>query len=390
MNCLTSEPSCKLFTPGPVKIPNRVMAASSYVQYHHRTPEFSKILLDTLNGLRPLFGTDQQVYPVHTTGRGALEGVYANILSAEDKAVSICNGSFGKMSADIISKMGISCVRCFESWTDQVDLAELEQIIEREHPTAVTVVHNDTSNGTVNPIAAIGALARRYGFLLLVDAVSSIGCMPFLFDDWGVDAVVTASQKGLMSPPGVSFAVLSPCSWEKIKNNSSLASYINFINIRKSIQTTGETPGTTPVSLILAVNEAVHMITEEGVEQVFKRHRALSLATKQALLAIGLSLFPEKCDARSDSLTIASVPDCVDTNNLVEHLRKKYHILIGKGLGDYARSSIRIAHMGAYQVEDMMLCIAALEASMLDLGYVSSIGVGVDSFLQKYNSAQQC
>jgi len=384
MNRMTAEPTLKLYTPGPVNVPNRVAVASSYVNYHHRTVSFSAVLMDMLDKIRPLFGTKNSVLPIHTTGRGALEGVYNDLLSPEDKIICVCNGNFGQMTAGIIAKMGIPSVRCFDDWTQDVDFAVLERLITDHGATAIVVVHGDTSNAIANPLAEIGKLAKKYNLLFIVDAVSTIGCMPFLFDEWGVDAVVTASQKGLMSPPGLSFAVLSEKAWAANEKIASRASYIDIRSIKKSLAKS-ETPGTTPVSIVLAVNEAVQMIHEEGVEQVFNRHRALSLATKQALETLSFPLFPLNCVTRSDSLTVAALPDCMKGGDIVSHLSKKYNILIGKGLEEYANSTIRIAHMGSCSLSDMLLCITALEATLYDLGYVESIGRGTQSFLNRYN-----
>lgn len=372
----------KLFTPGPVNIPSRVSLASVSVGYHHRVQAFAEILGETLEMLKPVFGTARQVYPIHTTGRGAMEGVINNILTPEDKVIAVCNGSFGAMAAKILERNGIPCIRCFESWEASVDLEELERLVREEHATAITVVHNDTSNGLVNPIWDIGKLARKYDLMLIVDSVSAAGCSPFRFDEWGVDAVVTASQKGLMSPAGMSFCVLSEKAEQASERITSHDFYIDLKSIRKSLAKNSQTPGSTPVSLVLAVHEALRMIGEEGVEQVFDRHRRLSLGTKSALEALGFALFPADCRYRSDSLTVAAPPAGVDVSKLVKHMQSRYHIQIGKGLGDYSNDLVRIAHMGYCYEEDMIQCIAVLEAAMVDLGWRDSAGAGVQAFLK--------
>ena len=371
----------KLFTPGPVNIPNRVTLASISACYHHRTKVFSDILTETLELMKPLFGTVRPVYPIHTTGRGAMEGVVNNILTPNDKAIAICNGSFGTMAATMMDRNGIPNVRCYESWTDTVNLEYLEKLIQDEKATAITVVHNDTSNGLVNPIWEIGKLARKYDLMLIVDFVSAAGCTPFKFDEWGVDAVVTASQKGLMSPAGMSFCVLSEKAENACATIESRDFYIDFKSIKKSIEKNGQTPGSTPVSLVLAVHEAVKMIHEEGVENVFARHHDLACRTRAALQAMGFKLFPETCNFRSDSLTVATPPEGVDIAKLTSYMQSEYHLQIGKGLGDYANQTIRIAHMGYCYIEDMIQCIAALESAMATLGWNQTVGKGLQAFL---------
>lgn len=372
----------KLFTPGPVNIPSRVSLASISVGYHHRVQAFAQILGETLDLLKPVFGTTRQVYPVHTTGRGAMEGVINNILTKDDKVIAVCNGSFGAMAGKMLDRNGIPNVKCFESWSDNVDLEELEGLIQKEHATAITVVHSDTSNGVVNPIWDIGKLARKYDLMLIVDSVSAAACIPFQFDEWGVDAVVTASQKGLMSPAGMAFCVLSEKAEKACEAIHSYDFYIDFKSIKKNLEKNSQTPGSTPVSIVLAVHEAATMIHAEGVEEVFARHRNLSLRTKHAMEKMGFTLFPENCNYRSDSLTVARPPEGVDVDKLVSHMQNKYHIQIGKGLGDYVEETIRIAHMGYCYEEDMLQCIAVLEAAMVDLGWKERAGDGVQAFME--------
>lgn len=386
MNRIIAERGCKLFTPGPVNIPERVAHASAVVCYHHRTKEFSDVLRDTLAHLKKLFGTEELVMPVHTTGRGALEGVYTNVFTEADKVLSVANGSFGEMAVKTLERIGVPCVPCFEGWETQVDLQRLEELIVAERPTALTVVHSDTSNGIANPIEAIGGLARKYGLLLVVDVVSALGCMPFEFDGWGVDAAVVASQKGLMSPAGISFVAMSGRARERCEAASPRDYYINFREIRRTLEAKWETPGTTPVSLVLAVNEALNMILEEGVTQVMNRHAALSAGTKSALEALGFPLFPEACEERSDALTVCKVPEGLSPAEIVSTMRSKYHLAIGKGLKQYADSTIRIAHMGYCYVEDMLQCIAALEATLAELGYPpETLGKGLSAFMEAYD-----
>lgn len=376
----------KLFTPGPVNIPVRVHLAPALASYHHRVPEFSQLLSDTLSMLQPLFGTKQLVIPVHTTGRGALEGAYNNIISKTDKVLSIANGNFGEMAVKTLKRIGIDCVSCFTGWESVVDLEVLEQLIVEHKPDAITAVHNDTSNGVVNPISAIGELAQKYDLLFLVDTVSGLGCMPFKMDEWGVDVAVTASQKGLMSPAGISFVAISQRALAACEKTKSSDFYINFLDIRKNIISKRETPGTTPVSLVASVHEALIMIHEEGLDNVFNRHRVLSLSLKAAVEALGFELFPAKCDCRSDSLTVCQLPSGVKASDVRSLLREEYGIEVGIGLGAYSENVMRISNMGFYFVEDLIQFVAALEAVLDDLIPSHSLGVGLKEFIKTYKS----
>ena len=376
----------KLFTPGPVNIPERVHLAPILASYHHRVPEFSQILWDTLSMLQPLFGTKQLVMPVHTTGRGALEGAYNNVLGKTDKVLSVANGNFGEMAIKTLKRIGVDPIACFSGWESEVDIEVLEQLIVEHKPIAITAVHNDTSNGVVNPISAIGELAQKYDLLFIVDTVSGLGCMPFKMDEWGVDVAVTASQKGLMSPAGISFVAMSQKALEACEKTNSSDFYINFLNIRKNIISKRETPGTTPVSLVVSVHEALRMIHEEGLGNVFNRHRVLSLSTKAAVKALGFELFPFNCDLRSDALTVCKLPLGVSAPLVRSLLRKDYSIEVGIGLGSYSEEVMRISNMGYYFVEDMIQFIAALEAVLDDFIPSRLFGVGLSEFNKTYKS----
>jgi len=373
----------KLYTPGPVNIPNRVALAATN-NYHHRTVEFRKILAETLEMLKPLFGTKELVIPIHTTGRGALEGIYNNLFTEKDIVLTIANGSFGEMAAKTLKRNNIACIPCFEGWETPVDIEELEKLIIEHKPTAITSVHNDTSNAVLNPIAEIGELAHKYNLLFVVDTVSSLGCMPFELDKWHVDVAVTASQKGLMSPTGLSFAALSARAYEICENNTPRDFYINVSDIRKNVTQKGETPGSTPVSIVTAVHEALLMIHEEGLENVYARHRKLSLATKAALNALGFEMFPKNCTTRSDSLTVCAPPAGLKVSDIVSLMNDDFRIVTAKGLGNYGNYVIRVANLGYYYTEDMLMFISALEFTMNKLGFGEKIGKGTKAFIECY------
>jgi len=373
----------KLYTPGPVNIPSRVALAAT-ANYHHRTVEFRKILAETLEMLQPLFGTKELVIPIHTTGRGALEGIYNNLFTEKDLVLTIANGNFGEMAVKTLRRNNIACIPCFEGWETQVDIEELEELITTHKPTAITSVHSDTSNAVLNPIEAIGKLAHKYNLLFVVDTVSSLGCMPFELDKWHVDVAVTASQKGLMSPTGLSFAALNARAYEICENNNPHDFYINVADIRKNITQKGETPGSTPVSLVTAVHEALLMIHEEGLENVFIRHKKLSAATKAALEVLGFEMFPKNCLTRSDSLTVCTPPEGLNVNKMVNSMNDNFRIVMAKGLGNYADGLIRVANLGYYYTEDMLMFISALEFTMNELGFGEKCGQGTKAFIESY------
>lgn len=385
MNKIELERTYKLFTPGPVEIPNRIAVAGSIACYHHRTKEFGRIICDALDGLKPLWGTEEQVVTVNTTGRGAIEGAFNNFLSPDkDKVLCVCNGRFGEMGKEILQAIGIPEVTCFEGWADVVDPMKLKELAIEHKVTAVFVVHSDTSNGILNPVCEIGKVCKELNLLLFVDAISSFACVPFKFDEWSVDVAVTGIQKGLMCPAGLSVMVMSERAMKANETIPQRDYYINIKSIRSFLMTKREAPFTTPVSLGLSMNEAVNMIQEEGVENVFKRHRVLSLATKEAVQAIGMELYPktEGLD-RSDSLTVCTLPEGIVREDLLKKLQDKYGYMFTSAMGN--PNGLRIAHMGNCHFTDMVSCFAVLECALYELTGKDSFGKGVKTFLDTYN-----
>ena len=264
----------------------------------------------------------------------------------------------------------------------------LEKEIVEYSATGLVAVFNDTSNGIVNPIDKMGELSRKHGLLFAVDDVSALACMPFHMDEWKVDAVVTASQKGLMSPVGVSFAALSDRAWKACELNPVRDFYTDFIAIRKILAEKGETPGSTPVSLVMSVHEALNMIYEEGIENVFLRHKAISAGTKAAMEALGFSLYPLEWEQRSDSLTVAKVPAGISAKALSKKMVADYRLKFGTGLGDMGNEYIRIAHMGYCYAEDMLQCISAIECCLDEMGIPHPFGKGTEAFINAYKKTK--
>ncbi|HYE08660.1 MAG TPA: alanine--glyoxylate aminotransferase family protein [Patescibacteria group bacterium] len=369
-----------LFTPGPTNVPYRVLEAGSRPMLHHRTAEFSKIVENSIYKMKEVFGTKEDVLMVHTTGRGAMEGALKNLFQPGEEILSICNGKFGEMFADIGETIGLKVTRTCTNWLEPIQLEVIEKELEANaHIRGVTITHCDTSTGVANPIEQIGEVVRKHGRLLIVDCVSSLGCMEFKFDEWRVDVALTASQKGLMSPTGISFVAINERAWDVIEKSNSNGYYINFKEIKKEFGRL-ETPGSTPTSLAASVNESLNMIFEEGLENVLKRHETISIAIKECMPAIGLELFPKGLTNRSHSLTVLKVPEGISSEQIVTMAKEYYGIQIAGGLGKYKDTTIRIGHMGYIREREALLIIAALEDIMHRLGYTESMGRALKIF----------
>lgn len=377
-----------LYTPGPVNVPPRVLEAGSRPMMHHRTPEFSALLDNMITKMKTLFGTNVDVLPVHTTGRGAMEGVLRNLFSTGDKILCICNGKFGHMFADIGSVCNLRVRRVHENWTEQVMLSQIEKLlIDDKDIKAVTVVYSDTSNGVLNPVSEIGRIVRKHNRLLIVDCISSIGAMAFDFDGWNVDVAITASQKGLMAPAGLSFVAINDRGWKAAQDLTPRSYYVNFHNIKRFFNEKKETPGSTPVSLVCAVNESLNMLFEEQLNNVYKRHEIISKAIKKSVEAIGLSLFPEGDIKRSHSVTVLRLPTSIKSSQVKSIAKNKYNVLLASGLGDYKASTIRIGHIGMIEVREAILIVSILELALYELGFVNTLGKAVANFYAAYSEA---
>jgi aspartate aminotransferase-like enzyme len=350
-----------LMTPGPTRVPGRVLAAGAMEMVHHRSEEFSGLLTSALDRLRPLFGTAGQVLPVHATGRGALEAAVTNLFSPGDEIIACCNGRFGEMWAEIAARFGVVAHRCCQDWSASASPAEVAAAFE-SHPAARAVIlaHSDTSTGVLNDVEAIARVARRATALVMVDAVSSLGGSPFRFDDWDVDVAVTASQKCLMASPGMAFVALSDRAWEAQPRARLPRSYFDFPAIRKSLaRARPDTPGTTPVHVVAQVNAALAQIEEEGLASVFARHEAMAEMTRQGVAALGMGLQCPGLDRWSPTLTAVRGPEGTSPAAIRDGMRAR-GILIARSLGGFEATCFRIGHMGDIRPADVRRTLDAL------------------------------
>lgn len=366
---MTSPPTpALLMTPGPTRIPERVLQAGMTV-LHHRTPEFSEVLEETLARLRPWYDTDvAHILPIHGTGRAGLEAAVVNLFRPGDTVVSCCNGRFGEMWARLAELYGLDVVRVATDWDRSVDPAEVAAALDA-HPTAqaVTLVCSETSTGALNPVADVARVARERGALVLVDVVSALGGTPFRFDEWGVDVAVTGSQKCLMSSPGLAFVALSPRARAAAEAGTMPRSYLDFKSILASLEgAPPETPGTAPVMLFLQVREALRMMAEEGAEEVLRRHGSMAARVRGWVAERGLDLMGPGIVERSPTVTAIRLPDGVDAAAVRSGVRRR-GIQIAGAAGAYRGSGIRVGHLGDIRMEDVERTLRSLDETLAEL-----------------------
>ena len=370
-----------LLSPGPTNIPDRVLHAMMLPSMHHRSDEFAVYLDRLIANMQAIFQTAQPVLPLHATGRGAMEATVTNLLCRDDEIIAVCNGRFGAMYADIAARYGIVVHRVCEDWERDIDLDALRQALEAHPRTkAVTVIHCETSTAIENDVAAVARLSREYGKLVFVDCIASLGGIPFHFDAWDVDVAITASQKALMAPTGLSFVVLSDRAWKATETADFPKAYMSLPAVRKSIEgKRTETPGSTPVQTVAAVAESTTMILEEGLEAVWARHTRLATGVRATLEALGLGPFPTIAAKRASTLSCAWMPEGhgpAEVNGIVQ---RRFRIVGKAGLLGYKDRVLRIGHMGHFGNRDALVFAAAYDVAFHALGFSDRVGIGLQA-----------
>lgn len=372
-----------LLTPGPTPVPERVLLAMAQPMIHHRTNEFQEILKEVEENLKYVFCTKNDVLIFASSGTGAMEGSVANLLNPGDTAIVARGGKFGERWTELCEAYGINAVNIDVAWGDAVTPKQIESGL-KNNPSAkaVFITQCETSTGVATDVEAIAKIVSKSQAVLVVDAISSLGAMELKMDEWGVDVVVSGSQKGLMIPPGLAFAALSEKAWQMASQSKCPKYYFDFTKARKAIQKT-DTPYTPAVSLVIGLNEALKMIRAEGLENVIARHSRLAQATRNAMGAMGLELFSQY---PSNTVTPVKVPAGVDGEKLVKNIRSKYGISIAGGQEEMKGKIFRIACLGYVSEFDLVAGISAIERELLEQGYKVELGKGVQAAQEVFSA----
>jgi aspartate aminotransferase-like enzyme len=363
-----------LLSPGPTPIPNEVMTAMSETIVHHRTPEFSKILHEVREGLKSLFGTRGDVLIFASSGTGAMEAAVSNLFSSGEKVLVVNGGKFGERWLLLAQAYGLEPIEIKVEWGKAVQVQTIEKHL-RDHPDTkgLLIQHSETSTTTLHPVREIARLTGN-GPLLIVDGVTSVGAMSVPMDEWGIDVLVTGSQKALMLPPGLGFIALSDRAWARVDKSRSPRFYFDLKLERKN-QQKGSTAFTPAVSLVFGLRAALKLMQQEGLERVYARHERMARATRAAATALGLKLLaPEN---PSPAATGIITPETVDADQLLEYLRARMGITIAEGQDHLRGKIIRIAHIGYMGAFDVIVAVAGLEMALKKFGYPVALGKGV-------------
>ncbi|MBU0672551.1 MAG: alanine--glyoxylate aminotransferase family protein [Candidatus Margulisbacteria bacterium] len=374
-----------LMIPGPTPIPTRILAAMNHEMIGHRGPVFSKILAEVIDGLKWAYQTKNDVMVFPCSGTGGMETAVVNTLSAGDKSLHVNIGNFGARWIKIAKAYGVEAidlkVEMGKACDPKVLAAELAKDTKKEIK-AVFMQQNETSTGVINDVKALAATVRQShpDVLILVDAVSGLLAQDLRTDEWDLDVVVSGSQKAFMVPPGIAAVSMSPRAW-KAYENSKLPKHYWDIKTQKKFADKGQTYTTPPESIIFGMHEAIKMIREEGLENIFARHANNKDIVRNAFKAIGCKLLAEDACA-SPAVTAIFPPDGVDAEKVRSEIRNHFGVELAPGQGDLKGKLFRIGHLGYVDKLDLIAAIAAIELLFEKLGAKIEIGKGVKAALE--------
>ena len=358
----------QLRIPGPTPCPPEVLQAMTRQMINHRGREFDQLLQSLTVRLKQIFQTKQDVLVLSCAGTGGLEAAIVNTLSPGDDILACSCGVFGDRFADIAEQYGGKVNRLNFEWGTTVDPEAIRQALKSNaNIKAVLVTHNETSTGVTNDLASISSVVKEFDKLLLVDAVSSLGCIDLPTDDWHCDVVVTASQKGWMVPPGLVMISVNEKAWEAYSQARMPRFYLDFTKAKDYLQK-GQTPWTPAISICFALDVSLDLMLNEGLQNVFARHKRVAQMTRNGIKSLGLSLLPDESCA-SNTVTAVNASDKLDAPKLVQILREEYDVVIAGGQRKLSGKIFRIGHMGLVTEDDIRITLEAIEKALPKVRY---------------------
>ena len=372
-----------LMTPGPTPVPPEVLAAMSAPIVHHRGPDFKQMLARVLERLRLVARTENDVLLLTASGSGGMESAVANLCSPGDRVLVVSAGHFGERWIAIAERFGCDVVALRYEWGETPsadDVAAKLDEIGGAH--AVFLTHSDTSTGVVADVAALAAASAPSGALTVVDAISSLGAVPVETDEWGLDVVVSGSQKALMTPPGLALAAVSERAWDAAARATSPRFYFDWMRARDS-QAKSLAPFTPAITLVAGLDAALDLLLADGLEPTWERHIRLGRACRAGVKAMGLDLFSPD-DDRSAVVTAIRMPVDVDGSAITLSLRERQGVTVGGGQAHLTGKIVRIGHIGYMNLFDVTTALAALETALADAGADVERGAAVPAALDAW------
>lgn len=363
--------------PGPTNIPDRILRSLSQPIINHRGPEFEKLVAECVKGLKGIYRTSNDVLIFPSSGSGVLESAIVNLFSPGDTIIAATLGVFSERMASIAENFGLNVIRISKEWGQAVQPEEIRNVLEKDSNRVIKGVclpQNETTSGITNDIEGVSRVIKELGHpaALIVDAVSSLACLPFETDLWNVDVVISASQKGLMLPPGMGIAAISNKAWNLIESSKMPRWYWDYRAVKEKMKE-NQFPYTPATTLLFGLRESLKMISEEGLENVWLRHEIMGKAVRNAIQAMGLTLFAEE-GYESNTVTAILMPENIKYKDLAELLRTKYGVVIGGGLSKLQGKIFRIGHLGSISNMDTYAVMGAVEMALFELNYKVKLG----------------
>ncbi|PYG25593.1 pyridoxal-phosphate-dependent aminotransferase family protein [Pelagimonas varians] len=379
--------------PGPSSVPDRILKAIGQQTIDHRGPDFADVGKAALDGMKTIFKTNQHVFIFPSSGTGAWEAALVNTLSPGDKVLMFETGHFASMWSSMARKIGFTPEVIEGDWRGGAEPDRIEARLRQDthhEIKAVCVVHNETSTGSVSPIEEIRKAIDAAGHpaLLMVDSISGLASIDFRFDEWGVDVCISGSQKGLMLPPGLSFNAVSEKALERAKSVTMPRSYWDWHDM-VGPNSNGYFPYTPSTNLLYGLNEAIEMLHEEGLDQVFARHARHGASTRAAVRAWGLEVLCARQGDESGVLTAVLVPTDYSADNFRATTLKHYNISLGNGLSKVADKVFRIGHLGDFNDLMLMATLSGVEMGLEKAGIPHQSG-GAQAALDHLKQSTTC
>jgi len=370
-----------LFTPGPTPVPPEVLAATAEPMLHHRGPDFRVVYERTLGRLKEVFRTENDVLLFAASGTGTMESALVNLCSPGDRVCVVTAGAFGDRWASIAGALGCEVDRLAYDWGESPSPDDLASRLAEREARVVLTTHSETSTGVVSDVRGLAAAAAEGGAVSVVDAVSSLGAVPLETDEWGVDVVVSGSQKALMSPPGL--ALVSVSQRARDARGTLPRFYFDWERTRKA-QQVFDAAFTPAVSLVKGLDVALGLLLDGGgLDAAFERHVRLGRACREGIKAMGLELFSPDDDSAA-VVTAVRTPEGVDAAALLLLLRDRHGVTLAPGQGPLKGKIFRIGHIGYFDVFDIATALAAVELALTELGAEIERGVATTSAFEAY------
>jgi aspartate aminotransferase-like enzyme len=387
---MTPDPFIKqyLMTAGPTPLPPRVSTAMAAPILYHRDPAGVELYARVLRRLPAIFQTKNDVLLFAASGSGAMEAAVANLVRPGDPVLACAAGKFGERWIELADAYGARTVRYEPGWGRRLDAAEIDRLLEQNPDVKVVCATlSETSTGIVHDVQAIAEVTKAHDALLAIDAVSGLGAVEVKQDEWGIDVVAAGSQKALMCPPGIALCSVSDRALEHAASRPGGRYYFDFTTTAENQrQDPPNSPFTPPVTLLQALDVALDMIEEEGLENVFARHALLAKATRAGAHAMGLEIYGDP-DERANVVTAVELPDDIDGGKVPKILRDRYGITANGGQGRLKGKIVRIAHTGYFGAFDIVVSLAGLEMTLAGLGHQLDLGAGPGAAQQVFLEA---